>query len=101
MAQQYALYVSRENRGYQATVLGCPTIGGRGPTREIAIRRAEAALHQAMASGEIVSVTLDADELNPWLEDAGIWKQDPQWDEYQAAVAEYRREVDEREAALD
>jgi len=32
----------------------------------------------SMFSGEIVSVALDAGESNPWREDAGIWKHDPQ-----------------------
>lgn len=97
--QQYGLRISRTSRGYQARVLGYPAIGGRGETREAAIGRAQAALRHALVNGHIVSVTVDA-APNPWLEDAGIWKDDPQWDEYQAAIAEYRREVDERDATL-
>ena len=77
-------------------MLGHPAIGGRGPTREAAISRAQAALSEAMASGETVSVTLDLADPNPWLEDAGVWKDDPQWEEYQAAIEEYRREADGR-----
>ncbi len=100
MEWRYALHVSRAAQGYQAMVLGHPAVRGCGPTREAAIRQAQAALRQAMGNGEIVSVTVDVPEPNPWLEDAGIWKEDPQWDEYQAALEEYRREVDEREAAL-
>ncbi|MEK8019502.1 MAG: hypothetical protein VSS75_021730 [Candidatus Parabeggiatoa sp.] len=34
---------------------------------------------------------------HPWLKFAGMFKDDPNWDEFQAAIAEYRREVDARE----
>lgn len=33
---------------------------------------------------------------NPWSEMAGIWKDDPTIHEFQAAIAEHRREVDSR-----
>lgn len=38
------------------------------------------------------------DKENPWVRLAGIWKDDPQIDEFRAAVEEYRREVDQRDA---
>jgi hypothetical protein len=101
MEQHYILHISREAQGYKAMVLGHTTMGGWGPTRAAAIHQAQAALRQALTSGEIVSVTVDVPDPNPWLEDAGIWKEDPQWNEYQAALEEYRREVNEREALLD
>lgn len=98
MEGHYALHVARDARTFKATVLGYPAVGGYGPTREAAICQAEAALRRAVASGEIVSVAVP--ELNPWLKDAGVWKDDPQWDEYQAALERYRREVDESERTL-
>lgn len=100
MEGHYALHVVREAQTFKATVLGHPAVGGNGPTRETAICQAEAALRRAVASGEIVSIAVAVPEPSPWLRDAGIWKDDPQWDEYQAALEDYRREVDERESTL-
>lgn len=37
---------------------------------------------------------------HPWMKFAGMFADDPDWDEYQAAIAEYRREVDADEAVL-
>jgi hypothetical protein len=31
---------------------------------------------------------------NPWLEGAGMFRDDPLFDDWQLAIAEYRREVD-------
>ena len=31
---------------------------------------------------------------NPWLEGAGMFRDDPLFDDWQRAIAEYRREVD-------
>ena len=34
---------------------------------------------------------------NPWLEIAGKYQDDPNWDEYQAAIAEARQAANENE----
>jgi hypothetical protein len=39
------------------------------------------------------------EQPNPWLERAGLFRDDPHWDEFQEAIADYRREVDARERA--
>jgi hypothetical protein len=37
---------------------------------------------------------------NPWVQGAGMFRDDPLFDQWQAAIAEYRREVDEDPDAL-
>jgi hypothetical protein len=93
MEWHYALHVARKDGEYQATVLGDPTVRGFGPTREAAIRQAEAALRQALASGEIVTATVEVPQRNPWMEDAGMWKDMPEedWAAYQQAIDDYRQ----------
>lgn len=39
-------------------------------------------------------VSKEAETKHPWMEFAGMFKDDPYWDEFQEAIAEYRREVD-------
>ncbi|HEX4945329.1 MAG TPA: hypothetical protein VFZ34_01535 [Blastocatellia bacterium] len=36
---------------------------------------------------------------NPWLDTAGIFADDPTWDEFQANIPEYRRQQAEEDAA--
>ena len=93
----YALHVAQEARNFKATVLGYPVLEGCGPTREKAISEAERALHRAVANGEIVSVTVGSPDPNPWLRDAGMWRDMPEedWAAYQDAIADYRRELAE------
>jgi hypothetical protein len=92
---RYALHVARADEGYQATVLGDSAVKGLGSTREMAIFQAEAALCQAVASGEIVTAIAEVPERNQWVEDAGMWKDMPdgEWAVYQQAIDDYRREL--------
>ncbi len=45
------------------------------------------------AKGEPAAVDLPQ-RANPWLSGAGMFRDDPLFDEWQRAIAEYRREVD-------
>ena len=39
-------------------------------------------------------VSKQAETKHPWMQFAGMFKDDPYWDEFQEAIAEYRREID-------
>lgn len=97
MERQYTMHVSRQARGYRATMLGNPAVKGTGATREDAVRQVEASLRRAIASGEIVVGAVDVPGPNPWVEDAGIFRDvpDEDWEAYQQAIADYRRELAE------
>ena len=43
------------------------------------------------------SATNEASPEHPWMKFAGMFADDEDWDEFQAAMAEYRRELDEIE----
>ena len=45
------------------------------------------------AKGEPAAV-VSPQRTNPWLSGAGMFRDDPLFDEWQQAIAEYRREVD-------
>ena len=50
--------------------------------------------------GKIVEIDIPDTEThpeNPWLASAGVFKDDPLFDEWQANIAEYRRERDAEE----
>ena len=102
---KYQIFVQNQNNnGYRASVLGIPDCVAEGATEAEAVAKAKAALSQWLAQGKLISIEIvngvpvEAD--NPWLRIFGSCKDDPTWDEFQANIAEYRRELDAEEAAL-
>ncbi|MGQ0634708.1 MAG: type II toxin-antitoxin system HicB family antitoxin [Planctomycetaceae bacterium] len=65
-----------------------------GTTPEEALRKLQKSIRARCESGAQI-VQLDVSkEGNPWLEMAGMLKDDPLFDEWQALIAERRREID-------
>jgi hypothetical protein len=51
-------------------------------------------------SSKSVSNPLLPNKEHPWLKFAGMFEDDPDWEEFQAAIEENRRELDEMEGVL-
>jgi len=51
-------------------------------------------------SDESVSNPSSPAQEHPWLKFAGMFEDDPDWEEFQAAIEENRRELDEMEGVL-
>jgi hypothetical protein len=101
---RYQIFVQHQaNNGFVAAVLGIPDCIAEGQTEEEAIANAKASLSSRLAQGKIVSVELEdltgKTTGNPWLESFGVFKDDPTFDDFLEKIAEYRRQVDEEEAA--
>lgn len=86
-----SILLEREINGFRASVLGLPDCQAQGATREDALSNVRKALNTRLESAEVVMIPLDSSSV-PKL--AGLFKDDPQWDEFQAAMASYRQEVD-------
>lgn len=77
-----------------------PTADGRfrargGETRDDAVAMLREKIDEQLARGaEIVSLDVPA-APNPWLAMAGMFKDDPLFDEWQQAIAEYRDQMDQ------
>jgi hypothetical protein len=66
-----------------------------GATPEEAKRKLREALVARFAAGGVWMEMLDLPEAeNPWLRVAGMYKDDPYFDEWQKEIAERRREID-------
>ncbi len=89
------------NNGFRATG-GLPfAITVEGATRDEALGRLRAEIHRRMASGAIVvPLEITPTDENPWVQGAGMFRDDPQFDEWQEAISEYRREVDQDDETL-
>jgi predicted RNase H-like HicB family nuclease len=84
--------------GFRAT--GGPPfeVTAQGTTREEALARLREAIDHRMVEGSVlVPLEIDTTEENPWDAVAGMFRDDPLFDEWQDAIAAYRRKVDEDE----
>ena len=89
-----------ENAGYRATSGPPLAATAEGATRDEALARLREEINRRMADGAIVMpLDISTTEENPLLAMAGIFRNDPLFDEWQAAIEEYRRKVDEEEDA--
>ena len=91
----YKVAVENGGDGYTATVLGWPSCVAKAPTREQALVRLREDLSRRLAEVEIVSLDVEAEErTHPMLKFAGVFKDDPLFDEVAAEIEAYRREID-------
>jgi predicted RNase H-like HicB family nuclease len=86
-----SILLENGTNGFRASVLGLPGCQAEGATREAALAKVQMVLQERLVTAEIVTIPLSSQAL-PKL--AGIFKDDPQWDDFQAAVASYRQEMD-------
>lgn len=106
MGQTMTYLVLLENRGtdYVAHVPALPGCEVHAGTEQEALEKARQAITARLEKVKVVPLEVETPVHgmdHPWLRDAGIFKDDPTWDEFQAAIAEYRREIDEVERARD
>ena len=66
-----------------------------GNNEDEALGRLRAEIDRRMASGAIlVPLEIAPCTANRWIEGAGMFRDDAQYDEWQEAILEYRRQVD-------
>ncbi len=91
----YEVVVENGHNGYTATVMGWPSCIAKAPTREQALARLREDLSRRLTEVEIVSLDVEAQQsLHPMLKFAGVFKDDPFFDEVEEEIEAYRREID-------
>lgn len=89
-------------RYYTATVLGLPDCRAEGETRQQALARLRDCVTARLVKAEVVPMEIErSDSPHPWLKFAGMFKDDPQFDEVLADIQVYRRELDAEIGAYD
>ncbi|QSV62524.1 MAG: hypothetical protein HEQ26_06860 [Dolichospermum sp. DL01] len=87
------LIENQEDGTVKATLLSLPECQGFGANKEEALNNL-IQLFQAIEP-EIVTLEIEpAKTDHPWLKFAGMFEDDPHFDEVQEYIAEYRRELD-------
>ncbi|RUT09961.1 hypothetical protein DSM106972_004560 [Dulcicalothrix desertica PCC 7102] len=86
--------VDQENH-WVASVVGWADAKGVGTTRDEAIQTLRQYLIGKQSRGELIALTVDSpqQEVHPWMEFAGMWASDPQFDEFVAEM-QAQRELD-------
>jgi hypothetical protein len=86
------LVTQQSERVWIAKLLAWAGFSVEGDTREDALQKLDQQVKRQLAGGEIAYLDLAlTPAANPWLAVAGKYADDPNWDEYQAAIAAARR----------
>jgi hypothetical protein len=92
------LVTQRTDRVWIAKLLTWAGFSVEGNSREDALSKLDQQVKAQLADGEIAYLNLPlAPPKNPWLEIAGKYQDDPNWEEYQAAIASERQSANEIE----
>ncbi|MDZ7960614.1 MAG: type II toxin-antitoxin system HicB family antitoxin [Aulosira sp. DedQUE10] len=91
----YSVLVEAKEGRYQATVWGLPEFQVFAQTREEALNNLHELVNTRLQNVEIVTQEIEASKSeHPWMKFAGMFKDDPMFDEVLAHIEEYRQELD-------
>ena len=80
---------------YRATG-GEPFVGSvEGETPDAALEKMKERIEERLARGARIAMLDVRDSANPWLEGAGMFRDDPLFDDWQRAIAQYRFEANQ------
>src|SRR5580693_8236675 len=80
-------------KGFRAAGSAPFDVVAEGATREEALAQLKDKIQARIAGAEVVTLDVGATE-HPWMQFAGMYKDDPLFDEWQKAIAEYRDQVE-------
>lgn len=84
--------------GVSATVLGWQDCQARGSTKAEALEQLRQLLTARLQNTEIVSLEIDLlKPEHPWMKFAGMFKDDPDFEDVLADIAAYRQEIDQEQ----
>jgi hypothetical protein len=81
-------------KGYRASGTFPVDLNAEGATRAEAVQKLQEVIQDRMAKGAELMVLEVPRTDNPWARIEGVYKDDPLFDDWQAAIAEYRRQAD-------
>lgn len=81
--------------GFRAQVGQPLALSAEGATADEALQRLHELVNHRLAQGAQLVPLEVAAAAKPWMQFAGMFKEDPYFEDWQRAIAEYRRQVDE------
>ena len=97
----YDVILRKQQNKYIARVRDWPEVVIEEETREAALMQIKQHLTTYLSQPpEIIQIELEpvVTVEHPWLQFAGMWADDPTWDDFVTEVAAYRREMDKADA---
>jgi hypothetical protein len=82
------------NNGYRAKTGEPLPLAAEGGSREEALGKLQDALRCRMEKGAELTLVVESDREKPWLRFAGVFKDDPDFEDVQRIIAESRRQMD-------
>jgi predicted RNase H-like HicB family nuclease len=102
---QYQVFVQNPaDRTFMASIVGLPNATANGVTEQEAIDKLTAILDAQFKNGKMVTINIDlpseesSAKGDPWVDNIGIFQDDPTFDEFLLEVNAYRSEVDKTES---
>ncbi|MFQ5343984.1 MAG: hypothetical protein ACE5F6_20780 [Anaerolineae bacterium] len=95
------ILLKQADNGYAARPVLWPDSVAHGTTEQEALDRVRVLIRGLLSRTQFVQVEVDVPEhqvSNPWLAKAGMFTDDPTWDDFLKAMADYRRQLDEEQA---
>ncbi len=87
--------IEPQNGRFKASTSQPVVMETEGASREEALQRLQELARARVAAGELVHVALpNGDSGHPWMKYAGVWKEHPDFDQFQQNVVEYRQSLD-------
>jgi hypothetical protein len=75
-----------------------PSLKASGNSREKAIKKLSRRLQDFLKDTEIVNLEIEVPKReDPWMKFAGMFKDDPQFDQVLEAIQDYRNQIDAEE----
>jgi hypothetical protein len=81
------------HNGYRAQSKEPFALSAKGATREEALAKLRAKIEKRLKKGSEI-VGLEVGQPHPWMEFAGMYKDDPWIDDWVQSMAEYRQQVE-------
>lgn len=95
---EYTVLLKKENNRYTATVPLFPGLQSQGTTEEEALKEVRDQLAEALPSIKFTSVDVPSSGTerfqHPWEKFAGMWKDDPTFDDFLSELNVSREEAD-------
>ena len=90
--------IEPQNGRFKASTSQPVAMESEGASREEALQRLQELASARLAAGELVQVAVPNGDLgHPWMKFAGVWKDHPEFDQFQQNVADYRQSLDAAE----
>jgi predicted RNase H-like HicB family nuclease len=87
--------LTKKDKKFIARVCQYPEIMAEGDTEKGVLEKARVSLKELLAGGRMVKIDTESGPCeHPWLKYAGMFADDPDWEDFQESLRQYRDEID-------